>query len=855
LPKPSTSLVGREREVAGIRQLLDAVDVRLVTLTGPGGIGKTRLALEVARSFQDEYAHGVHFVPLAPVQDADLIPVAIADVLTIRITGEAPVSDIVIATLRDRHTLMVLDNLEHVVGFAAPWIADLLSRCPRAHILATSRVALRIGGEHLVPVPPLTLPDPNAEMAVELVEQSEAVQLFTQRARAIRPAYSLTDANAGTVSEICQRLDGIPLALELAAARINLLAPAALLDRLTHQLGVLNSGGRDLPIRHQTMSNAVAWSHDLLSPAEQGLFRHLSVFVNGFTLDAAETLAIDDDGNIAHVPASELVASLLNHSLIRRAKGEERESRFTMLEPIREFGLNQLAMHRDDHHAREAHASYFIQLARQSEAAMQGYGHVTRLAILEAEHDNIWAALDWLTLHERIEDAMELAGSLWYVRKTGRYVFESRGQLELLLAHPQGAARTIQRARALVLVAAYASEQGDHARAADAHKEALAVFREIGDGIGAVQVLRSMALALTIGNLDQAIETLRESLALAREREHQWGIAAALDQLAGLHMYRNETDTALECLRESLRMHKAMDDHYGVANALAYKGMLIARKGDMLQAAEHYQACISLSTDIDDKVRLAMGLIGLADITRADGDLPAANSSLERGLSIARGTGWLHGTAFALGALGCLAVATMDFDRAVYHLRESVVAFERLGIRYGLQHGATICFDGFACLAIARGDARQAARFLGMADGLYERIGVSRPDGDPPYVEARWIDTVRRGLDKESLRTAWSDGHALSDDELIAEALAFALPPTSKARPMAHVAHEAARGLSPRELQVLRLMADGLTNQEIADVLFVSLRTVTGHTAHILGKLGLNSRTGVVAYAIRNGLA
>lgn len=855
LPTPLTGLIGRETELAKVRSLLDADHGRLVTLTGPGGIGKTRLALEVATSLKHDYAHGVHFVSLSAVLDADLIPAAITQSMGIRTAGLMPVSDVVMSTLRDRHTLLVLDNLEHVVEIAAPWVAELLSKCPRLHVLATSRLALRIAGERLELVQPLTLPDPYGGMEVDRIARSEAVQLFTQRARAIRSDFELTDANARNVSEICRRLDGIPLALELAAARVHILGPSALLERLNQQPMRLAGGGRDLPERHQTMANAVAWSYNLLAEPERLLFRRLCIFVSGFSLHAAEAVGVHGNDGLAETVVFDHLAELVDHSLVRQAPDDVDATRFTMLEPIREFGLDQLAANDAIQLARDAHAAYFVQLARQSETALEEYGHVTRLELLEAEHDNIWAALAWLTQQERIEEAMDLAGSIWTLRKNRRYTNEARKQLEFLLVHPQGAARTIQRARALVLIAAYASEQGDHARSAEAHEEALGIFQEIGDDIGAVRVLRSMALAMTTGDLDQAIDTLQESLKLARAKGHQWGIAAALDQLAGLHMYRNETYAALECVQESLRMHRANGDEYGIANALAYKGMLTARTGDLNRAAGDLRECIAVSTEIDDSVHLSMALIGLADVTRRDGDLPKARAYVERGLAKSREAGWLHGTAFALGALGSLAVASGDFEQAVHLLQESVVAFQRLGLRYGLQHGATICFDGFACLSLAVGGSDRAARFLGMADGLHERIGVSRPDGAPHFMDSATIVSIRRSVETSSTRLAWEDGHAMIDDEMVSEALAFELPSMRKVVSSNAVLPGAAKDLSPRELQVLRLMADGLSNQEIADALFVSLRTVTGHAANILGKLGVATRTGVVAYAIRNGLA
>lgn len=855
LPTPLTALVGREAELSRIRALLDAGHGRLVTLTGPGGIGKTRLALEVAALLKNDYAHGVYFVPLASVQDAALVPAAIAQSLGISVANDVPVSRVVISMLRDRHILLVLDNLEHVVEMVAPWIAELLSRCLRLHVMATSQAPLHIGGERLEALHPLPLPDPATDVVVARIELSAAVKLFVQRAQAIRSDFTLSDGNASCVVEICRRLDGIPLAIELAAARINVLEPTVLLDRLSRQGDLLTEGGRDQPERHKTMANAVAWSYNLLSENERRMFRRLCVFVDGFSLDSVEAMSSPPGDSGATASGLDLVSSLVNYSLIRLVTTVGGEPRFAMLEPIRQFGLDQLVQTDSGQDVHDAHAAYFLLLGRQSETALKLEGHVAGLDRLEIEHDNIWAAVTWLTQQERIDEAMELAGVIWYFRRNRTHSPGSRRQLEALLAHPLGSARTVQRARALALLGVYAAEHGDRQRSIESYQEALGIFRETGADIGIVWVLRNLSFVFTMGNIEQAVAALQESLARSRARGHQWGIVAALDQLAGLHMYQNDIGTALGYLRESLHMHRQMNDQAGIANALVFQGMLVARTGDLTKAEEIYRTCISLCQQIDDRAHLPMALIGLADVVRATGDLPSAEAHLEQALSIGRTTEWLHGIAFGLAALGSVAVARMDLERAGHLLRESVVAFERIGLRYGLQHGSVICFDGFACLALAADEPERAARFLGMADGLYERMRVARPDGAPHFMDARLIDRIRMSLDVPSCQRAWEAGRGLSDEDMSDEALVFLVEISSErgvAAPgvLREVAH-----LSSRELDVLRLMADGMTNQQIAEALFISPRTVHGHAANILGKLDLTTRTGAVAYAIRNGLA
>src|SRR5215212_5956930 len=557
LPAQPTALVGRERELEEVLALVRNPAVRLLTLTGPGGTGKTRLGLQAAAELTDEFEDGVFFVALASIAAPALVAPTIARTLGLTESGNQPPEELLKGYLRDRQTLLVLDNFEQVLE-SASLLDEVLSAAPDLKILITSRTPLRLYGEHEFPVESLSVPDPKSLPPVESLNQYDAVRLFVERARAVRPDFSLTEENAPAVVEICARLDGLPLAIELAAARIKLLPPRAMLSRLDNRLRLLTGGARNLPERQRTLRSTIEWSYELLDEGERTLFARLAVFSGGSTLETMEAVC-DPQGDLP-VDTLEGVSSLLDKSLLRREEGQGGEPRFVMLETIHEYASERLEEQRDAEAIKRAHAEYSLALAEEAEPRLWGPEDAAWLDRLEQEHDNMRAALTWAIEHEEAELALRIGGALrWFWYMEG-YYGEGRRWLEAALVKDWGVAAEA-RARALEGVGWLASGQGNLDRAQAAAEEGLKLSTEAGLGdvvVADFQNVLGEAVVRQRGDYEWAAELLEESSALHREAGDARGVAWSLGNLANVSSDRGNFEQAKELYEEGLALSREL---------------------------------------------------------------------------------------------------------------------------------------------------------------------------------------------------------------------------------------------------------------------------------------------------------
>jgi len=799
---------------------------RLLTITGPGGSGKTRLALEVSRELLEAYSDGVWLVEFAPLSEEALVPKAVAEALEVSERPDERLADTLTEVLGSRELLLVLDNCEHLLEAIARLADVLLDSCPRVRVLATSREGLGVEGEVRWPVPPLYAPDLQYSSTIEELERLESARLFLARARNRDPSFAFTPGNAQVVVELCSKLEGIPLAIELAAARVDTLSLEQISERLEGSLELLTHGGRTVSPRQRTIRGTLDWSHELLHERERKVFRRLSVFAGGWALEASEVV-VSDEG-IGQSDVLELLSGLVDKSLvIAELTAESGGVRYRLLDSIRQYALEKLEQSGEAEDVKRAHAEYFLALAEEAEPELIGPRETESLERLEEELDNFRAALSWTSKHGEAELGLRLAGTLgsfWFWE--GHYD-EGRGWIEGALTR-EGRTPALARAKALGAASLLASQLSDYARAKEAAEEGLRLSKEaetedsrrpffVWNSPPTFFLNRLGNVAMEEGDLERARALIEETLALSRQANETQGIVWSLLILAIAATLRADYEQSERLYAEGLSLARELHSAYARFLFLQNWGWTALLRGDYERASVLIEEAVELARE---RRRGFMGLLSRP-----------------------------------LDNLGWAALLGGELGRAKAQFAENLTLSKVRGNKGTL----LMSLEGLACVAGAEGEALRAAKLFGASESLQATVDYRLVPQERAVLEP-YRASVRSRLGEASWEKAVVEGGTMGLEETIEYALSEEQPSTPPSPATSQPSASSSRpehpaGLTSREVEVLGLVAEGLTNTQVAERLFLSPRTVHRHLNSIYHKLGVRSRTGATRFAIEHGLA
>jgi predicted ATPase/DNA-binding CsgD family transcriptional regulator len=808
LPASVSSFIGREQELRDIRQRLR--EHRLITLTGTGGTGKTRLALEAAAGELGHFADGVWLVEFAGLSTSDLVVQTITKVLALPEAPDlAPIEQLG-TFLQAKHLLLVLDNCEHLIEECARITAFLLARCPRLVVLATSREPLAINGETILRVPPLHLPDPTRPVELSSLLGYDAVRLFVERAHAVEPSFQLMASNAAAVVEICRRLDGLPLALEFAAARVKVLGVIQIAERLDQALQLLTRGNTVAPPRHHTLRAMLDWSHDLLPVQAQTVLRRLSVFAGSFTLEAAEEVCASD--GIAQSDVLDLLSDLVDKSLVDVERRQVGTLRYRLLETIRQYSQEHLERAGETGPFYLRQAQWCLKLVAGAEEGLRGAEQAAWFEQLEREHDNLRAGLS------RASDPamqLQLASALFYFWSRRGYLSEGRRWLTLALGNAQSLHPTPTHAKALYSAAQLAYLQGDSASAHSLAEQSIAVSKQVSDTQSYAYALTFLGLAAAQqGDKHTARSVGAESVALFRQVGDTWGLAMALYCLSHTTREAGDYDVARPLIEESLALFRLAGDQWG----------------------------------------MALVQLGVGNLEFLQQNYGAARAAFEASLTTFQQFGDTWGVNAALHSLGEVALKQQDYATARSRLQAVLSSRWDLGDRRGIAEA----LEGLAAVARAQGQHHTAAILGGASEALFESIGTHIGSFDQDNFSQIMTD-LSKAIGENQFATIWAKGRAMTVEQAIQ--YAFALPTMAESTAvqddnpnvLQRMVHPHLEELTPRECEVVVLIAQGKSNRAIAQALVISEKTAERHVANILSKLGFHSRTQVAAWAVEKG--